>query len=415
MAIAVPIGISLGTISVLLTFLTDVNANISYIVRNMVTGLDSFPLLAVPLFILSGTIMALGGMSERLFNVFIYSFGNRTAGMPIAAIATCLFYGAISGSSPATVAAVGAMAIPILTKLGYDRGFSTAMIATAGGLGVIIPPSIPFIIFGVSANQSVGDLFIAGILPGIIIGISLMVYAYVYCKNKGEDKEKILAVYQDMRNKGFFNTMKDSFFALLAPVIILGGIYGGIVTPTEAGVIAVIYALFISIIFYRTIDHKNFYPILVEAIKVTVPAILVITAASVFGRILTLLKVPQMASQFITSLTDNKTLIILLIIVLLLIVGMFMEVIASILILTPILLPVTTTIGMDPIHFGVIMIVALAIGYVTPPVGVNLYIASSMTNLPIITISRKAVPFIVAFIISLLAISFIPQISLIFI
>ncbi len=415
LAIAVPIGISLGTISVLLTFLTDVNANISYIVRNMVTGLDSFPLLAVPLFILSGTIMALGGMSERLFNVFIYSFGNRTAGIPIAAIATCLFYGAISGSSPATVAAVGAMAIPILTKLGYDRGFSTAMIATAGGLGVIIPPSIPFIIYGVSANQSVGDLFIAGILPGMIIGIALMFYAYVYCKNKGEDKEKILAVYRDMRSNGFFNTIKDSFFALLAPVIILGGIYGGIVTPTEAGVIAVIYALLISIVFYRTINHKNFYSILVEAIKVTVPAILVITAASVFGRILTLLKVPQMATQFITSLTDNKTLIILLIIVLLLIVGMFMEVIASILILTPILLPITSTIGMDPIHFGVIMIVALAIGYVTPPVGVNLYIASSMTNLPITIISRKAVPFIVAFIISLLAISFIPQISLFFI
>ncbi|MEB1807472.1 MAG: TRAP transporter large permease [Bacillaceae bacterium] len=415
LALTIPIGISLGFITILSGSVLDISVNLSYIVRNMVSSLDSYPLLAVPLFILSGTIMAKGGMSERLFNVFIYIFGNRTAGIPIAAITTCLFYGAISGSSPATVAAVGAMAIPILTKLGYDRGFSTAMIATSGGLGVIIPPSIPFIIYGMSANQSVGDLFIAGILPGIIIGLALMIYAYIYCKNKGENKEQIMAVYNDMKKNGFFKTFKDGFFALLAPVIILGGIYGGIVTPTEAAVIAVVYALGISAFVYRTVNLKNYLLILQESIKVTVPAILIVAVASVFGRVLTLLKIPQSVASMMTSLTENKILILLLIIIFLLIVGMIMETLASILILTPIFLPVIMQVGIDPIHFGVIMIIALAIGYVTPPVGVNLYIASAMTKIPITVIGRKAVPFIVAFIISLLAIAFIPQISLFFI
>ncbi|MFV8829843.1 TRAP transporter large permease [Alkalihalobacterium sp. APHAB7] len=415
LALTIPIGISLGFITILSGSVLDISVNLSYIVRNMVSSLDSYPLLAVPLFILSGTIMAKGGMSERLFNVFIYMFGNRTAGIPIAAITTCLFYGAISGSSPATVAAVGAMAIPILTKLGYDRGFSTAMIATSGGLGVIIPPSIPFIIYGMSANQSVGDLFLAGILPGIIIGLALMIYAYIYCKNKGENKEQIMAVYDDMKKNGFFKTFKDGFFALLAPVIILGGIYGGIVTPTEAAVIAVVYALGISAFVYRTVNFKNYLLILQESIKVTVPAILIVAVASVFGRVLTLLKIPQSVASMMTSLTENKILILLLIILFLLIVGMIMETLASILILTPIFLPVVMQVGIDPIHFGVIMIIALAIGYVTPPVGVNLYIASAMTKIPITVIGRKAVPFIVAFIISLLAIAFIPQISLFFI
>uniref|UniRef100_UPI00387E86DE TRAP transporter large permease n=1 Tax=Pueribacillus theae TaxID=2171751 RepID=UPI00387E86DE len=415
LALTIPIGISLGFVSILSVYLTDTVSDLSFIVRNLASSMDSYPLLAIPMFILSGTIMAVGGMSERLFNIFIYIFGNRTAGMPIAAIATCLFYGAISGSSPATVAAVGAMVIPILTKLGYDRQFSTAMIATSGGLGVIIPPSIPFIIYGMSSNQSIGDLFIAGIFPGILIGVSLMVYAYFYCKNTGENKEKIMNVYNERRKIGLFNTIKDGFFALLAPIIILGGIYGGIVTPTEAGVVSVIYALVISVFVYRTVNVKNFLPLVAETVKMMVPALFIFMVAGVFGRVLTLMGAPQAVASGLTSVTTNKTMILIIIILFLIIIGMIMDTLAAILILTPIFLPIVTTVGVDPIHFGVIMIVTLAIGFVTPPVGANLYIASTMTNIPITIIARKSVPFIIAFFIALLLITFIPQISLILI
>ena len=414
LAIAIPIGVSLGLTSVFTAFFTDVPINVEYIVRSMATALDSYPLLAIPLFIFAGTIMAKGGMSERLFNVFIFFVGKRTGGVPAAAILTCLFFGAISGSGPATVAAVGAMVIPILIKLGYDKGFSTAMIATAGGLGVIIPPSIPFIVFGMSAGQSVGDFFIAGILPGILIALCLIGYTYFYCRGKGEDKEKINEVYNEITKDGILKIFSRGFFALLTPVIILGGIYSGIVTPTEAAVVAVIYGLIVSIFIYKTIHRQNFIPIIIESVKVTVPALFVVSAATVFGRVLTLARLPQSVSEFMVSLTEKSALIILIIILILLIVGMFMETLAAILILTPIFLPVVTAVGFDPIHFGVIMIVALAIGFVTPPVGMNLFVASGLTNLSIMEIGRRAIPFIVAFLVALLLITFIPQISLFF-
>ena len=406
LGLSIPIGIVLGLITIFLVYTMNLNIDLDYIVRGMATALDSYPLLAIPLFILSGTIMAKGGMSERLFNVFIFIFGNRTAGIPIAAIATCLFYGAISGSSPATVAAVGAMAIPVLTKLGYNRGFSTSLVATAGGLGVVIPPSIPFIIYGMSSGQSVGDLFLAGILPGLLIGICLMVYAFIYCKNKGENKEKVLSVYTEMKEKGLLQILKDGFFGLMAPVIVLGGIYGGIVTPTEAAVVAVVYALAISVFVYKTIHAKNFIAILTESVNVTIPAVLIVITATVFGTILTRLQIPQAMAEMLTSLTTNPILILLIIIGVLIVIGMVMEVLAAILILTPIFLPIITEVGIDPIHFGVIMIVTLAVGYVTPPVGVNLYIASAMTNIPIIVIAKRAIPFLIAFLIALIIITY---------
>lgn len=415
LAISIPIGVSLGLTSIITVFFSDLHVNVEYVVRNMATALDSYTLLAIPLFIFSGAIMAKGGMSERLFNIFILIVGKRTGGIPSAAILTCLFFGAISGSGPATVAAVGAMAIPILVKLGYDKGFSTAMIATAGGLGVIIPPSIPFIVFGTSAGVSVGDLFIAGILPGILIAICLIVYSYFYCKNKGEDKEQILKVYNDITKDGILKVFQRGFWALLAPIIVLGGIYSGIVTPTEAAVIAVLYGFFVSVFIYRTINHKNFIDITIESIKVTVPTLLVISVATVFGKILTLIQLPQTVSAFMVSLTENAVLIMIMILVILLVVGMFMETLAAILILTPIFLPIVTQVGYDPIHFGIIMVVALAIGFVTPPVGMNLFVASGLTNLSVMEIGRKAIPFIVAFFLALILISFIPQISLFFV
>jgi C4-dicarboxylate transporter DctM subunit len=356
--------------------------------------------------------MAQGGISKKLFDFFSYFIGNKTAGLPIATIITCLFYGAISGSGPATVAAVGAMTIPMLIGLGYDKKFVVAMVATSGGLGVIIPPSIPFIIYGLSSGESVGALFIAGILPGLLIGFCLMVYAYYYCRKNGEDKAKLNENYTQLRKMGFAGILKESFWALLTPVIILGGIYSGVVTPTEAANISVIYALIISLFIYKSLKFKDLKGIMKDTITTAAPVLLVVSAATVFGRVLTLMQAPQQIATALMATFSSKVAILLMINVFLLFVGMVMETLAAILILTPIFLPIVTALGVDPIHFGVIMVVNLAIGFVTPPVGMNLYVASSLTNIPVMEIAKKAIPFIAAFILALLLITFVPEISL---
>ena len=375
----------------------------------MFGGLDSFPLLAVPMFVLSGIIMAKGGISKKLFDVFAYFLGKFTAGMPCAVIVTCLFYGAISGSAPATVAAVGSMTIPILTTLGYDLTFSTAIVAVAGGLGVIIPPSIPFIMYGMA---SVSDLFLAGIVPGLMIGLLLMVYAVYHCKRYGEDKEKIHAEVKVLHDKGLLRVLKESFFALLSPVIILGCIYSGVASPTEAAVISVFYALIISLFVYRSIRIRDIWSILVEAIRTFTPILFILAASTAFSRVLTLMQVPQTVSEFILNNFHSPVAILLIINVFLLIVGMVMDTTPAILILTPILLPIIQAIGMDPIQFGVIMVVNLAIGFVTPPIGVNLFVASSLTEVPVMQIAKKAMPMIGFFLVALLLITFIPAISI---
>ena len=378
----------------------------------MFGGLDSFPLLAVPMFVLSGIIMAKGGISKKLFDVFAYFLGKFTAGMPCAVIVTCLFYGAISGSAPATVAAVGSMTIPILTTLGYDLTFSTAIVAVAGGLGVIIPPSIPFIMYGMASGASVSDLFLAGIIPGLMIGALLMVYAIYHCKRYGEDKEKIHSEVQMLHDKGLLKVLKESFFALLSPIIILGCIYTGVASPTEAAVISVFYALIISLFVYKSIKIHDIWPILVEAIRTFTPILFILAASTAFSRVLTLMQVPQTVSEFILNNFHSPVAILLIINIFLLIVGMVMDTTPAILILTPILLPIVEAIGMDPIQFGVIMVVNLAIGFVTPPIGVNLFVASSLTDVPVMQIAKKAMPMIAFFLVALLLITFIPAISI---
>ena len=413
LVIAIPVSITLGITSVLPSvFDPSFTVGAKYLIRAMFGGLDSFPLLAVPMFVLSGIIMAKGGISRKLFDIFAYFLGNLTAGMPCAVIVTCLFYGAISGSAPATVAAVGSMTIPILTSLGYDLTFSTAIVAVAGGLGVIIPPSIPFIMYGMASGASVSDLFLAGIIPGLMIGGLLMFYAIFYCKRNGEDKAKIHAEVKRLHDKGLFKVVKESFFAILSPVIILGCIYSGIASPTEAAVISVFYALFISLFVYKSICIKDIWSILQEAVKTFSPILFILAASTAFSRVLTLMQVPQTVSEFISSNFQSPVLILLVINMFLLIVGMVMDTTPAILILTPILLPVVTNLGMDPVQFGVIMVVNLAIGFVTPPIGVNLFVASSLTDVPVMTIAKKAMPMIVYFLAALLLITFIPTLSL---
>lgn len=413
LALGVPIAISLGFTALSAYFMNPtLPANIEYAYRTMITALDSYSLLAIPLFILSGNIMAQGGISKKLFNFFAYFIGDKTAGMPIAAIVTCLFYGAISGSGPATVAAVGAMTIPLLTDLGYDRKFVVSMIAVAGGLGVIIPPSIPFIIYGQSSGASVGNLFLAGVLPGILIALCMIVYAFYFCKTKGEDKEKLRANSEKLRSKGFFEMFRDSFWALLSPVIILGGIYSGIVTPTEAANISVVYAIIVSVFIYKSIKFRELSSVMKDTVATAAPILLVVSIATVFGKVLTLMQAPVLISNVITSTFTTKASVLLAINVILLFVGMVMDTTPAILILTPIFMPIIAAIGVNPVHFGVLMVVNLAIGFVTPPVGINLFVASSLTNLPVMEIAKHAIPFIIAFLVALMAITFVPQISL---
>ncbi|HJA05910.1 MAG TPA: TRAP transporter large permease [Candidatus Mediterraneibacter pullicola] len=412
--IAIPVSISLGIVSVLPgAFDPSFTASGTYVIRSMLGGLDSFPLLAVPMFVLSGIIMARGGISRKLFDVFAFFMGKRTAGMPCAVVVTCLFYGAISGSGPATVAAVGSMTIPILIEMGYDKKFSTALVAVAGGLGVIIPPSIPFIMYGMASGASVSDLFIAGVIPGLLIGGLLMIYAFFYCKKNGEDQQKKEAMVGELHEKGFLKVLKESSFALLSPVIILGCIYTGIASPTEAAVISVFYALLISLFIYRSIKVRDIWSILVESIRTYAPILFILAASIAFSRVLTLMQVPQDISTWILSHFTNKIVLLLVINLFLLIVGMVMDTTPAILILTPILLPIVEAVGVDPIHFGIIMVVNLAIGFVTPPIGVNLFVASSLTDLSVMEIARKAMPMIVYFLIALLVITFVPAVSLV--
>lgn len=412
--IAIPISIALGIVSVLPgVFDPSFTASGQFVIRSMLGGIDSFPLLAVPMFVLSGMIMAKGGISKKIFDVFVFFIGKFTAGMPCAVIVTCLFYGAISGSGPATVAAVGSMTIPILIKLGYDKTFATAIVAVAGGLGVIIPPSIPFIMFGMASGESVSDLFIAGVVPGLLIGLLMMAYAVFYCKRHGEDKEKIKKEVDDLHERGFIGVMKDSFFAILSPVIILGCIYTGIASPTEAAVISVFYSLIVSMLIYRSMTVKDIWPMMVEGVRTYAPILFILASSIAFSRVLTLMQVPQTISEWILGNFQNEVVILIVINVFLLIVGMVMDTTPAILILTPILLPIVTAIGMNPIHFGVMMVVNLAIGFVTPPIGVNLFVASSLTEIPIMQIARKAMPLIICFLLALILITFIPQISLV--
>lgn len=412
--LGVPIVVSVGIscIAIWLQMPTIVTTP-TYTFQAMTTSLDSFVLVAVPLFIFSGQIMAKGGIADRLFSFFSFFIGKFRAGLPITVIVTCLFYGAISGSGPATAAAVGAMTIPVLTSMGYSLNFAAAIVAVAGGLGVIIPPSIPMIMYSSATGASVGDLFIAGVIPGCLIALCMIAYSVYYCKKNPPDLEKLEENYRKLRSQGFWHTFKESFLALLSPVIILGGIYSGIFTPTEAAAISVIYALLVSLFAYRTLKLAELPSLVTASLDSIAPVLIIVGVSSVFGRALALLQVTDAISNFILDTFPGKISILLFINLLLLFIGCVMDTTPAILIFAPILWPICQALGMDIIHFGIIMVCNLAIGFVTPPVGINLFVTSSLTEVPVMKLSRHALPFIAAFLIALLFITFIPEISMV--
>ena len=413
LVLALPISVAMGVAALVPHFMdSSFVGNGPYIITSMVGGLNVSSILAIPLFMLSGALMTRGGIAKRLFDVFAYIAGERTAGIPTAVVITCLFYGAISGSGPATAAAVGAMTIPLMVELGYDKTFAGAIVATAGGLGIIIPPSIPFILYGLFTNTSVGDLFKAGIIPGCLVAFCLIFYCWYYCKKNGEDKEKIAANYNCLKSRGFFKVVVDGFWAILTPVIILGGIYGGIVTPTEAACVSVIYALVVCLFIYKPIPFQDIIKIFAEAVASYAPILLMIAISQGFTRILALMKAPATIAAFISSTVDNKFMLLLIVNIILLILGMFMESSAATIILSPLIYAIATPYGINPVHLGVVLIVNTAIGFVSPPFGLNLFVVSPLIEQPVIKLGKRVIPFIGAFLISLLLITYVPQISL---
>mgnify|MGYP001058405058 CR=1 FL=1 len=411
-AISVPIATCMAIASVLPGCINPgFTANPVYLLRAILSGLESVPYLAIPMFILSGTIMSKGAISKKLFDFISYFIGKKRAGLPCAVIITCLFFGALSGSATATVAAVGSMTIPILVALHYDKTFCTALVAVAGGLGVIIPPSIPMIVYATVAGESVGDIFIGGIIPGFLIALCLMAYTYIYCLRHGEDRAQISKTVDAIRAQGLGRVFMDSFWALLTPVIILGSIYGGLATPTEAAVISVFYSLFVSIFIYRTMSWQDIGPVLRESVSYCLPALFILATASAFARVLALLQVPQNLGTWIGTSFHSKFAILLAINIFLLFLGMIMDTTPAIVIVAPILAPIVTALGVNGVHFGIIVVVNLAIGFVTPPIGTNLFIASSVSGIEVLQIAKKAIPFIAFFLVALLLITFFPALS----
>ena len=414
LAFAVPIAISMVMGALTPLVLGGPGSSIQQLIANSFSGSDTTPILAVPLFILGGVLMAEGGISRRLFNFFAYFVGNLPGGLPCAVILTCLFYGAISGSGPATTAAVGSMTIPFLVEMGYDKTWVSGMVATSGGLGVIIPPSIPFVLYSLATGVSTGALFLAGVLPGILIGLFMMIYAVVYCIRQGEDKERIRSRMKELRSKGFLKLFKESFWALLSPVIVLGGIYSGIVTPTEAACISVFYSLFVSLVIYKSFTVKQIIPFLGNAVKTYAPLCFVLAFAIAFGRVLALAKAPVLIENFILNNFSSGTSVLTGIVVIFLLLGMVMDTGPAIVILSPILLPAVQSLGVNPVHFGVIMVCCLSIGLATPPFGLDLFVAGTLSDIAPMNVARRAIPFIIAFGIALFIITYIPWFSLVF-
>ena len=411
-----PIAVAIGAASIAPSIMTpSFIGNGSFVIRAMISGVNSYTLLALPLFMLSGDIMCKGGISKNLFDVFALIVGKRTAGMPCAVILTCLFFGMISGSGPATCAAVGAMALPLLVGLGYDKVFCGSLLATSAGLAVIIPPSLPYVTICSVTGASIGDLMIAGIIPACVIALCLMAYTVFYCRTHGEDKARIEAQYLELKSQGVWKIMRSAIWAILFPVLILGGIYGGFATPTEVAALSVFYALLISLFVYRSVTIRDIPSFLTGAAKMYAPICILLAVACAFARVLTLTKAPQKLAAFVIEVVPNRVLFILVVVLILLILGMFIDVGPANVILAPIFLPVAQAFGFHDIHFLLIMVCCLAVGFVTPPFGMNLFVAAPMVGVSSTAIGQKAVPFIAANVIAVVIIALVPWLSLVLI
>lgn len=403
----VPIGISIGLAILCYMALFPEVTSLRYFSTSMFSSVDTFPLMAVPFFILAGAVMKGGGLSRRLVEFAKTLVGGSPGGLAVVTIIACAFFGAVSGSSPATVAAIGSIMIPYMVEEGYDLKFATAVTTCAGILGAIIPPSIPMVIYGVAAQASVGKLFIGGFGPGILCAILLIMMARYIAKKrgwKGSDERVSLRVA--------WVSFLDAKWALFVPVIILGGIYGGIFTPTESAAVAVIYGIVVGIYVYKELRWSDLHSHLVSSALMTGAVLIIASTATMLGRLMTIEQIPDMIATGLMSISNNKYVILMILNIFLFFVGMVMDTLGAILILAPLLVPVVGKFGLDPIHFGMVMILNLVIGFVTPPVGINLFVACALTKVDFLQLSKACVPFIGALLAALVLVTLIPAITL---
>lgn len=403
--LGVPIAFSIGTATV--AALVAGGVPTEFIAQQSFTSVDSFPLMAVPFFILAGALMETGGLSKRIINVAQCMMGNVTGGFGIVTIIACAIFAAISGSSPATVAAIGSIMIPAMINRGYKKDFAAAVAGSGGGLGIVIPPSIPMIIYGVVTGVSIGDMFLAGFLPGILLSLLMILLVYIISKKRG-----YVGTGEKFNFGRLIKAIREAIWALLAPVIILGGIYSGVFTPTEAAVIAVVYGLIVGLFVYRELKWQDIPKALISSAMITGSVLIILGTATAFGKLVTMYQIPNQLANLILGVSDNKYIVLLLITALVLFVGTFMETLSIIIILAPLFLPVLTHLGVDPIHFGILLVVGAEIGMMTPPLGVNLFVASGISGLSIERVSKAIFPFVLILILGLIIMLFIPQISL---
>lgn len=404
---SVPVAVCLGFASLLALYVKGMP--LVNLAQSVYESLDSFSLMAVPFFILAGNLMQTGGISRRLIGLANALVGWFRGGLGSASVLASMFFATISGSSSATTAAVGSTLIPAMAKKGYPKNFAAATCAAAGELGVIIPPSIPMVIYGLVANVSIGSLFIAGFIPGLMIGLSLIVTIIVMARVKGFDVVGKQTFRQWRRE--LWKAFIDAFYALVMPFIILGGIYAGWFTPTEASVIAVVYGLLVGMFVYRELKWSDLLPIFSKSMVATSLIMLIVGYAAIFGYVLAVEQVPQNLGRAISQLSSNPIVFMLLVNILLFLVGTLLEAIVTIILVAPILAPVAATFGIDPVHFGIVMIVNVAIGMLTPPVAVNLVVACKVANLRMSQLTRPVCLYLVVLTIDVLIISYVPAIS----
>ena len=397
----IPIGLSLGISSV--AALLYEKLPLSMIPSNLYSSTGKFVLLAIPFFILGGNVMEKSGISSRLINFCRTLVGHKKSGMAMVCVIVSCFFAAISGSGPATVAALGMIIIPAMTRVGYDKASSAALMSTAGAIGIIIPPSITFVIYGSITGKSVGALFASGILPGLLMGFSLILAMQFVSRDRPLDLLPKASWPERWKN------FKEAFWGLMMPVIILGGIYGGIFTPTEAAAVSAVYGLIVGLFIYRTLRWKDLLSLLRDSVSQTAVVMFIVGTASLFAWVLTVTGIAASASNALVEICGgNKYIFLLIVNVILLIAGCFIDANSAMYIIVPILYPVATSLGIDGVHLGCIMVMNLAIGLVTPPVGVNLYVGCGISNIILKQISKAVLPFVGASLLALLLTTYIP-------